>query len=81
MFLELKQLLNRRLEIIADHEWRDHDPSAQLAALGEISQRILDWTASHRSQIDARLRHYLDNSSLQKALDHLEALSDKHPSL
>jgi len=78
MFLELKQLLNRRLEIIADHEWRDRDPAAQLAALGEVSQGILDWTASHRSRLDPRLRHYLDNSSLQKALDHLETLSNKN---
>lgn len=70
---ELVQYLRRRVEIIADHEWRDRDPSAHLDALRDISEKIAAWAQTHRTEVDARLRHYLANSSYQKALAHLEA--------
>jgi hypothetical protein len=69
----LAELLRKRLEIIADHSWRDRDPGSQLAALQEVSEKINEWAAAHRSSIDGRLRHYLDNASYQKALEHLES--------
>jgi len=77
MFTQLKDLLQKRLEIIADHAWRDRDPVTHLTALSAVSQSILDWTASNHSKLDARLRHYLDSSSFQKALDHMESNSGK----
>ncbi len=69
---ELVDLLKRRLEVIADHGWRDRDPAAHLEALKDVSERIAAWSASHRGASDARLRHYLANASYDKALAHLE---------
>jgi hypothetical protein len=70
----LLELLRRRLSIIGDHAWRDRDPAAHLEALGTVSEEITAWTSANRVTLDARLRHYLDNASFQKALDHLEAM-------
>jgi hypothetical protein len=74
MIPQLVELLRRRLSIIADHGWRDRDPAAHLEALRTVSEDIAAWTAAHRATVDAQLRHYLANSSFQKALEHLEAL-------
>ena len=74
MISELTALLRRRVAIIEDHDWRDRDPAAHLQALKEVSESITTWAAAHRTQVDARMRHFLANASYQKALDHLEAL-------
>ena len=74
MLSELTDLLRRRVAIIADHSWRDRDPAGHLAELKDVSERISAWTAAHRSEVDGQLRHYLANSSFQKALTHVEAL-------
>ena len=74
MISDLTDLLRRRVALIADHDWRDRDPSAHLQALQDVSESIAAWTAAHRTQVDARMRHYLANASYQKALAHLEAL-------
>lgn len=76
MTADLVQYLRRRVEIIADHSWRDRDPAGHLDALREVSEQITEWTKNHRTEVDARLRHYLANSSYQKALAHLE---DQNP--
>ncbi|MFL2479777.1 MAG: hypothetical protein ACJ0K4_09520 [Verrucomicrobiales bacterium] len=39
-FDKLKHLLRKRIEIIADHEFRDNDPDSHLNALKEISESI-----------------------------------------
>lgn len=70
---QLIQLLRRRVAVIADHGWRDRDPADHLEALKSVSEEISAWTAAHGGSVDARLRHYLANSSFQKALAHLEA--------
>jgi len=70
---ELAALLRRRLEIIADHSWRDRDPAGHLDALKEVSMAIQRWTEDHRGDLDARLRHFLANASFDKALAHLAA--------
>lgn len=75
MITELTALLRRRVAIIADHAWRDRDAAGQLEALKEVSEGISAWTRAHRTEVDAQLRHYLANSSFQKALAHLEAMS------
>lgn len=72
----LAELLRRRVAIIADHAWRDRDPAAHLEALKTVSEEISAWTQSHRTEVDAQLRHYLANASYQKALLHLESLTD-----
>lgn len=74
MTSELIDLLRRRVAIIADHAWRDRDAAGHLAALKGVSEEISGWTAAHRTEVDAQLRHYLGNASYQKALAHLEAL-------
>jgi hypothetical protein len=69
----LVDLLQRRLAIIADHELRDRDPAAQLAALKEVSKQIQCYHAEHRSEFDARLEHFLSGCSFDKALRYLES--------
>jgi hypothetical protein len=71
MHAELQALLNKRLSMIADHAFRDRDPDTHLEALKSISQEIDAYVETHHSGFDAKLRHYLSNSSYQKALDHL----------
>ena len=69
---ELISLLRRRESVIADHAWRDRDPSGHLAALKEVSEQITAWTEDHHAALDPRLRHYLANASFAKALAHAE---------
>lgn len=68
---ELQSLLQRRIDVIADHSFRDRDPAAHLAALKDVSEEIAAYSVAHQSEFDGKLRHYLTNSSYQKALDHL----------
>lgn len=74
MISELTALLRRRVALIADLAWRDRDATAHLQALQDVSESIAAWTTAHRSEVDARLRHYLANASYHKALAHLDAL-------
>ena len=76
MHPELAQLLRRRISIIADHLWRDRDPDGQLDALKEVSEKITEWTAENRAVIDAQLRHFLTNASFDKALAHIDPVTD-----
>lgn len=73
MHPQLCELLRQRLDIIADHAFRDRDPAAHLEALKRVSEEITAYHEAHASTFDAKLRHYLGNSSYQKALDHLSA--------
>lgn len=70
---ELQVLLQKRVDVIADHDFRDRDPAAHLEALKEVSEEIGTYTGAHLAEFDGRLRHYLTNSSYQKALEHLES--------
>ena len=72
MHEELQTLLQQRLNVIADHSFRDRDPAAHLAALKEVSEAIQAFATAHHHEFDAKLRHYLAQSSYQKALDHLK---------
>lgn len=66
---ELITLLERRLEVIGDAEMRENDPAEQLRQLQEVSESIQKFHDSKREKIPVRLRHFLENSSLNKALD------------
>ena len=44
------------------------DPQQQLDLLKEVSQQIDTWRDSNRSQLPFRLKHFLDQYSLDKAL-------------
>lgn len=73
MHQELIDLLKRREAVIADHSWRDRDPSAHLDALREVSEALTAWHSANQKNIDPQLRHYLQKSSFAKALAHLES--------
>jgi hypothetical protein len=78
--ISLTALLERRLAIIADHAWRDKDPPSHLEALKDVSQRIAAWTARNQGQLDGRLKHFLANSSFEKALAHALSLAAENDS-
>ena len=71
-FPDLVKLLEDRVEVIADHEFRDRDPEAHLEALKKVSEAIVSWHVAHRSEIDGNLDHFLTGASYQKALLYLE---------
>lgn len=71
-FPELARLLETRVAVIADHEFRDRDPAGHLEALKNASEAIDQWHQSHRSEIDGNLDHFLTGASYQKALVYLE---------
>ncbi len=77
---ELIKLLHHRISIIADHAWRDRDSQGHLEALKDVSEKLSAWTKTHRSEVDPQLRHYLANSSFQKALAHLKNSASKEES-
>jgi hypothetical protein len=69
----LSASLRERLSIIADHELRDRDPSLHLKKLQEASAAIEQCEAVlSQSKADAKLRHYLERRSYDKALAWLE---------
>ncbi|HYF36783.1 MAG TPA: hypothetical protein VD994_15920 [Prosthecobacter sp.] len=72
-FQTLQALLRRRLEVIADHEFRDRDPGAHLNSLREVSEALAAEHERLRPVLPARLNHFLSQSSLSKALEFLEA--------
>ena len=71
-FPDLVKLLEERVEVIADHEFRDRDPEAHLEVLKRVSEEIVSWHEAHRSEIDGNLDHFLTGASYQKALLYLE---------
>lgn len=69
----LRQLLRRRLEVIADRDLRERDPAGQLRQLQAVSEAITAEQVRLRPQLPPRLNHYLSQASLQKALDWIES--------
>ena len=70
----LRDLLRERLGVIADVSLRESDPTAHLGELRRVSEAIDAFREEHFLRFDGRLRHYLQNASYQKALDHIEGL-------
>lgn len=70
--LTLKVLLKRRLDLIADHHFRDIDAPGHLAALQHISELISHQHQLLKPQLPGRLAHYLQQASFSKAYDFLE---------
>lgn len=64
--------LKRRLEVVADHEFRDRDPQAHLQALMAAAAELDQQAALLPSDVDPNLRHYLDRQSYLKAVAWLE---------
>ncbi len=69
---QLRLMLQERVNVIADHAFRDRDPAAHLARLREVSESIAAIHVRCKGALPARLAHYLERASYQKALDFLE---------
>lgn len=70
---DLADLLRRRRAVVADHDLRDRDADAHLAALREVSEAVLAWHQLHRGTLPPRLEHFLANGSYDKALRYLDS--------
>lgn len=64
----LRELLERRLVIIADQELREKNPAEQLEQLRTVSEEIMAMHQQAKGTLPPRLEHYLDRASYQKAL-------------
>ena len=69
---ELREALQERLRVIADHELRDRDPRAHLEHLKAAASRLEAAIAQLPANCDPQLRHFLDRQSYVKALAWLE---------
>ncbi len=77
-FAGLGELLRRRLEVIADHTWRDADPEGHLEALKEVSIALDRERENLSHDLPPRLAHFLGNASYSKALAWLEGDTTSH---
>jgi len=68
---DLHAAVKDRLDLVADHAFRDRDPAAHLAALKSAAARLDALVASLPPDADPNLRHYLERQSYTKALDWL----------
>ena len=68
---ELAEALRERLAVISDEESR-RDQVKHIDRLRAVSEKIDRLQESLTSSIDARLKHYLDRKSYDKALEYLE---------
>jgi hypothetical protein len=73
VMVDLREALRERLAIIGDQESRRDEP-AHMARLQTISERIDKLATALPRPIDARLAHYLQRRSYDKALEFLEQL-------
>ena len=69
---DLAQALRERLAVIRDEESRRNEAKL-IARLRAVSERIDQLQESLAPRIDARLKHYLERRSYDKALEHLTA--------
>lgn len=69
----LEQLLRERLNVIADHAFRDRDSAGHLDKLREVSTALDHEFQKHRAMLPARLNHFMTQASYQKALAFIEA--------
>jgi hypothetical protein len=72
----LRALLQRRLDLIADHAFRDRDAAAHLEALKTVSEEISAEHQKNRAQLPPRLNHFLTQASFSKALEYLDSSED-----
>jgi ERCC4-related helicase len=68
----LGEMLRRRLRLIGDQALRESDPAAQLDQLRRVSEEITEFHRMHQSQLPAKLNHFLERASFQKALEFLD---------
>ena len=68
----LHAAVKARLDIVADHAFRDLDAAAHLEALKAAAARLDTLVGSLPANTDPTLRHYLERQSYTKALAWLE---------
>lgn len=68
----LHAAVKARLDIVADHGFRDRDPAAHLEALKAAAARLDALVANLPATTDPTLRHYLERQSYTKALAWLD---------
>jgi hypothetical protein len=69
---DLAQALRERVAVIRDEESR-RDETKHIDRLRAVSEKIDRLQESLTSSIDARLKHFLDRKSYDKALEYLES--------
>ena len=74
-FVQLREALQERLGVIADHELRARDPRDHLERLKAAASRLDAAIARVPPNCDPQLRHFLDRQSYLKALAWLEQAS------
>ena len=67
----LLEAVERRLEVVADHAWRDRDPAGHLEGLKAAGGRLDLLVRNLPADADPMLRHYLERQSYTKARDWL----------
>ena len=65
----LKDLLEQRLRVIADHDLRSRDAAAHLEQLKEVSLRLVAEQERLEGHLPTRLKHFLMQASYSKALE------------
>jgi hypothetical protein len=70
-YSHLRDLLQHRLDLIADHTFRDRDAAAHLAALQKVSEDLVAEHQKLRDGLPPRLNHFLTQASYSKALEYL----------
>lgn len=68
----LHAAVKARLDIVADHDFRDRDAAAHLEALKSAAATLDGLVAGLPPDTDPNLRHYLERQSYTKALAWLE---------
>ena len=71
-YATLAEALRERLDVIADRQLREQNPTAQLARLRQASERIEQLKKNLPLNADPMLKHYLNRTSLSKALEFVQ---------
>ena len=69
---ELHAAVKKRLDLVADHAFRDRDPGGHLIALKSASAELDKLVSALPADCDPNLRHYLERQSYLKAIAWLE---------
>jgi hypothetical protein len=72
LYQNLRVAVQTRLDIVADHAFRDRDSAAHLEALKSAAANLDALVATLPSDTDPTLRHYLERQSYTKALAWLQ---------
>ena len=71
---DLADCLQKRLDVIADSRLAKHDPATHLDQLKAASESIFELQQHLKDEIPVRLKHFLEQSSYNKALAFIRGL-------